>query len=464
MINKFSISEKIFLAAGILFLGFILFLFSQVCFGYDEYLWKTMYSRMGFTGFFHHIYDSLSFRYSTHFYLYLTFNYASPATYRLFNFFSQTLIFLLMMISVYSAFKTYFANWLNYHLSGIDLLASTLITSAILYFLTSQIVEIYTYTSSFFSYFMPIAFFCSAIALVLKEKTKKLHILLLGLCAFSVGGSAENVSASIIGGSSIILLYFFCKMNFRLADFFRNSHIKKMLFFILLTFCFALIAYTAPGARNRAAQEATNTLLKSNPIFAPQALDVFVTKFFHLSNLTGLIFASWFLHLGKKTGIGRSPTVKKILWLSSIALISSVLIHLLITKAIFDSFGYLRIWFPVNFFFCIFIMCFFIFAGTRLNLLWTKLFSISGGVLSLLLISAYCIRHAQKIHKFSSTYFERPIDIMAKCKNQGEEIISKPLENPDILYFDKFVRFPEDSLSTYFCIFNEIPCKNVYIK
>ncbi|HEY1040219.1 MAG TPA: hypothetical protein VGF30_12475, partial [Bacteroidia bacterium] len=81
MLNTVKITERIYLLVAIVFVAFLLFLFGHICFGYDEYLWKTMYLRYGFSGFFADIYQSISFRYSTHFYLYLTFNFVESELY-----------------------------------------------------------------------------------------------------------------------------------------------------------------------------------------------------------------------------------------------------------------------------------------------------------------------------------------------------------------------------------------------
>jgi hypothetical protein len=459
---KYNIPLRISLLTGTAFLAFILFLFSHLCFGYDEYIWKTLYERLGFSGFFAHIYDSMSFRYSTHFYIYLTFNFADPGTYRLFVFISQLFTFSVLLVSLYSIYRTVFRAWLQMNVSRWQLLASSLITGASLYYLTSQIVEIYTYTSSYYSYFMPVAFFCLGLSCVISEKKTGWILVLLFIASFSVGGSSENVSASFIACIGVFFVFQLFKLKRRV---FSDPRMRKLFVFILLTSVFALIAYTAPGARNRAAGEAANALLKSNELFAPHRPDVFLQKYFHLSNLVGLLLLSWFVYLGHFVPQQKFALVKRIFIQCSIAFVVSVLIHLLITKVIFDSFGYLRIWFPVNFHMCMLLVSGLFYAGTKARASAAAAISSFGGLICLCFLVLYTFRHYPKVTSFSELYFARREEVIENCTKSGDQLyISRQLPDPDILYFDKFVRLPKDSLTVYYCVFNEIPCKNVYIK
>jgi hypothetical protein len=464
--NKYNITLNIWLVTGIAFLLFLLLLFSHLCFGYDEYIWKTLYERHGFSGFFRHIYDSMSFRYSTHFYIYLTFNFSGPASYRIFVFISQLFTFSILLVSLYAVFKTIFRSWLSMAISGLHLLVSALITGAGLYYLTSQIVEIYTYTSSFYSYFMPVAFFCLALSVIISEKNGFRSWLMLFIASFSVGGSAENVSASFLACTGIFFLVAVLRSKFDLRILFADKRILKLFVFVLLTSLFTLIAYTAPGASNRAAQEATNLLLKSNALFAPHQLDIFLGKYFHISNLAGVLLLCWFIYLGTLIPGEKKGLVKKIFYWCCWSFAISVLIHLAITKLIFDSYGYLRIWYPVNFHMCLLLVAVLLYAGTRLRTSGAIAVSTGAAFVSLLFILTYSIRHYPKVRSFSEAYFERRSEIANACAitPENEIYISKKLPDPDILYYDKFVRFPKDSLTVYFCIFNEIPCKNVYVK
>src|ERR1700741_256576 len=122
--------ETIYLAVGLLFVVFIIFLFSHLCFGYDEYIWKTCHLRYGFLGYFKYVYNCCSFRYSTHFYLYFIFAFCNSDYYRVTVFISQALVVFITMVSMYSVFKTIFTAVLIIKPTRKQLIISSTVFSA----------------------------------------------------------------------------------------------------------------------------------------------------------------------------------------------------------------------------------------------------------------------------------------------------------------------------------------------
>ncbi|HEY1038245.1 MAG TPA: hypothetical protein VGF30_02520, partial [Bacteroidia bacterium] len=385
--------------------------------------------------------------------------------YRPIVFLSQALLFTLTSLSICSITNVIFSDWLGVQLSKVQKLISGFVFSAALYFFTSQIIEIYTYTSSFFSYYMPVSFLCFALSIIIKERATAWMYLFLLLSAFSVGGSAENVSASSLACLGLFFSVALLRKKFAIRELFADKRIRKLFVFIILTSCFAVVAYTAPGARNRALTEENNLFLKANVLFSPVDFDIFLWKFSHPTNIMAVMILGWFTYLGFLIPGDKKKIVRSILGWTFGFFIVAVSVHLLITKVIFDSYGYLRIWFPVNFYICVFSASFMLYFGVMIRNKLKRAAPLVFGGLSLFFVCFYFYRHYLPVSEFSYKYFERRAYVKNHCNsNPADSLIVPRPGNPDILYFDKFLRFPQDSLSTYFCIFNEIPCKNVEVK
>jgi hypothetical protein len=457
-----KIKEKLmlwsmFLPAGIMVLFFFILFF---CIGYtgDEYKYAALFKTSGFVGGLKKLYYIMGFRYSHFFFIYLMLAVVKNSIYYPYTILLvYTSLFTIWYWSLNNIVTFVLNKWLELNVNKVIIRVLSVMLLVQFFFTTSQASEIYTYIASSMSYMMPIIFVCVALTCFISTRNLFREYILLLLCSVFIGGGAENVSMFVI---IMCVVY---------GWIFRNSltvnkvYKNKFIFFTVLLVACSCIAYTAPGVHLR---------LKNDDVISGKGVPLNLLSYYVLTfrslfqNLFSarfcvgvLTFFPWIivgamcLKPGEPDNSVVYEKVKKVFSLILFTTILCFFFHVVLTLFLFHNYGYMRIWFPVNFFIAVNLSILFFYFGLKYSSFVYRFSIVFYSVT--VLVCAYCIFHVPKIWHYSKEYNDRILFLKRNNEQfKGKVIIVKPLPEGDILSVSDISSDPDYEVNTCFSTFH----------
>ena len=447
--NKLN-KKLLSITAAITALFFILFLIilsASIRCEPDDMIMNLTYRELGFRKAFFHWYWHYSFRPLYSLIAFLCIGYSNQTN--LFPYSSFVYFMVLYAVWIYSIYKIVqiiFKIQLDSFYQKINLLISSVLSIASIYFLTSDKIEIYGWLSASFNHLAPIVSVFIAIWLIIKP-LYKLDFFAIPFVAFISAGSAEHIPGIAISGGLVVLVYTFLSKEKKVIS---NHAIKKLIFYISSTFIFLVVFITNPGISDhlRETHQAAIGIASVSKISVPD----FLHAFFKPHKIIGILLsASSVLLLKDYFSIA---SIKIPSW----KILLPILILILgITAALgvvaYNSISVGRMWFPLDVFSWVLISLFFL---RYLPYSFSKV-SITVFVFTALIILDYSLKHSYALWQFSSQY-----DKMVNSLQQepvGKITVIDHFPEPDVSNQVQLKEDPNAPENEQFCLFHGIKSK-----
>ena len=321
----------------------------------------------------------------------------------------------------------------------ITLVCISILLFTSLYFLTTNRIEIFGWTSAFITHFMPTAFIVFSAWIIMKKTTSVVDYLWLTIAAFIIGGSAEHITLSVL--MAITPLLFSVK--------FKN---KKLVYFTIFSVCIYLISVITPGTLYRI--NITNEYISSHSSSQIVSPIYFIQLFFQPYKIIGvlLLLFSWVVFV-KTTNPQQSFIIR---WrYFFLPIITSLIIAIAVAGFVYKSFSETRLLFIVDFALFIAINIFVIKFTTKLKNIRFLLPSLT--IASIVVLLFFSFRHIPRLRYFANKHDETINRLKQQPSNQVITISAFPdsdLTNQALMYSD-----PDNEENLLFCRFYNIKAK-----
>ena len=438
---------RLMLVPAIIMMVFFGVLFWSLNYAGDEYRFAVLFKTKKYFDVMHLLYFKESFRYATFTFYYLIYGVIKDSLfYPLIKLIVFSFLFIVWIISLKNILLFAVQKCPNFSITTFQLYVLTMMFIAQLFFTTSQASEVWASVCGLICYIMPFIFLSFGISCCLFVGLKVIQYPSIILSSILVAGSAENVSLFLIITCSFFLLIFSPKIN---ADFRR----KFLLFFGAL-FVASMVTYFSKGTLTRAQFDSviSNHCVPKNLTgyyvftFYDLLLNLFSARFW-----VGLIlYFPWLIFgaIGSKN-LELIECSKMVLKATLFLLLFCLMFHVALTQFLFGNYGYMRIWFPVNFFTTLFFSSLFFYVGvrylTRISVHFLFVFFTIG------ITFCYCSIHIINMLKFNNAYYTR-VNYLKDNSNifVGKVISIETLPASGILCSSDITSNPDHYMNYYF--------------
>jgi len=331
----------------------------------------------------------------------------------------------------------------------------TAILSIGTFFFVPQLIEIWFWPSATFIYAIPIVFTFLGMSCILQTERKPLHIVLLIISFFIIGGTLETFAVLIC---TLLILLLFLSINLKWSKYTQ----QKLILALLASLTLLVPSLLSGGISSRielesAHQEQINTTITT--------ITNVVGTFFDKNNLVILPLFFLAFYLGnrsqKEALLIPSFNTKKALSVTFIVLLLAGLITFIPLRYIFQGWGPHRGWLPFHFtLFLVFIFWMFI-AGRTVKLRINSILSnFSYIVISGFLVGSL-VSKKEALNNYSSAY-DKMLTEISKQKEEGrlENFVVPRLPEPE--YLVRFV-ITKDSTHSHNALFKDCMKSNFAI-
>lgn len=290
---------------------------------------------------------------------------------------------------------------------------------SVLYFFTSQAVEVFTFMGAVTDRLLPFLLMTWGLNLLLSSGSPGNRFAIV-LCAFLMAGTGENGTLSLLTACFVFATH-------------RRFWRKKTLSFSFVLFTTSLLTFFV--IENLSAGNATRLQVERTHHFTcgtgggycAETLNIFLPRLFAPRMLLALplllVFSvfSFGLHEEAKEKLGNycARSIKFFLFL----LPPVVALHVIIAFAVFDNYGPLRIWMPVNGLLAVLSVATAIWLGTRFGAHWLKY---AAGILACGVIAFYFSRYFSGTNGYARAYDAR-VAYLLQIKTPDSVVTVPPL-------------------------------------
>ncbi|MBL7892265.1 MAG: hypothetical protein JNL63_06525 [Bacteroidia bacterium] len=452
-----SVKERILtwsmiIPAAVMLIFFVM-LFGCIGYTFDEYKVALMARTSGYWKGLKQIYYIGNFRYSGYFFNCLVFSFVKNSIYYPFTIMATYLaLFVVWFKSIHTIVLFVFNKFTGLAVSKTIAAVLSIMFMVQLFFTTSQASEIFTCIGVTANYLTQVVFLMFFASRMLLLKPGYIEYILVVVCGIVIAGCAESFSLFVILLSVAFSVLFYVKFNI------SREHKLRLILFTVVLIIASVITYTAPGVRFRSEHD---TVI-SNGVVPGNLLSYYVfTLRSLLSNLfpvrfwIGLLtFFPWLVvgAINSKQVELTNVLFGKLRNIFGVTFLTAILcfcFHIALTLFLFGNYGYMRIWFAVNFFIAESLCVLFFFIGLKAGVLVYRFFIFSYSLTCL--VVSYFIIHIPKVLNYSHEYQKRITYLKANNTNfMGQVIVVKPLPESDILSVSEVSTDPEYDVNACF--------------
>lgn len=394
---------------GVLAFCFMMWLSSATRLSYDDLLFAACFKTKGFWGAFLHLYHTHAFRWTTFLFEGFVLGIV-PAQYFPI---SITLFFLVFYVWwIYCLQKLIQSLWHRYFNYSVPTLQSVGLASLIIctfYFSASQAVESFTSVIVVTDRLLPMLFLTMAINLFLSDKKGPIIMVAIAFLALLIAGTAENVTITILAA----LVLYFCYQKLLLK---KKMPLKPVLFGSTLIFFFCFEAFSEGGAARFEVEKIYHFTCGTDGVYCPNNLLDFMARYFIARQL--LIFAIIPIFFTFSVGLPEDvknkirSSLHRVLIFILILCVPVAVFHFMAAWRVFDCYGPMRMWLPVNFLMALFFVCLAFRFGTQMPQKTNFLTWLSSG-LTCALIVFYTVRHYPETSTYTKAYDDRVTSLLS---------------------------------------------------
>jgi hypothetical protein len=426
-------------------LCFLLWLASCARLTYDDYLFAACFKTHSFA-------EAISILANTHTFRWTTFLLQDlvlglvPGKYFPISIFCFFLIFYAVWIwQMHKLIRMVVHKFLQVTIDATTLFSLATLFIVALYFATSQAVETFTFHGAVCDRLVPLLFITIALNLLLGPNKGWGTFLQLGLVALLIAGTAENVTITLV----LALLLFLARNRFVAREKIHTA----VLFFTIELMIFLGMELLSPGSDARyQAEKVYRFTCGPDNSYCADTLTLFLSRFFPTRELLAipflLVFFGVVASLQAETKDVVRPLAKRVFLFLLVVLLPAVLFHLVSVQWIFNCYGPMRIWFPINVLLVLLGVATMVYFGSSE---WRapSISRVASVILSMAVLMFYLGRHYNPTSAYKSAYDDR-IESLQRDHVSDSLVEVDPLPPADLVVEGDIMENPDDDVNRDF--------------
>lgn len=407
--------------------AFLLWLSSCARLTYDDYLFAACFKNHSFGEAVGILSNTHTFRWTTFLLQDLMFGLVPGQYFPLSIFLFFFLFYILWIQQLHKLTRTLFERFAGTKVDKtLSLSMASLFITAI-YFSASQAIENFTFSGAACDRLLPLLFITMIANVFLSTRKGWPPILKLTALALLLAGTAENVTLSV----AIALLMYMAWQKWITK---KTVEPSAIIFTLLLPVFFSL-EMLSPGSDSRyKAEKIYHFTCGDDNAYCADTLSLFLSRFFQWRQLFVLpLVAMFFIVCAKMPDEARkalSHKSKKALVFLAAVFVAVGIMHVVTTQWIFECYGPMRIWFPLNVMMVVAVMVTAVLIAGKTNRV-SGFIHIAFSLISIGVIAFYFGRHFEATNAYRAAYDKR---ISKLLQTKSAEVVEvEALPPPDLV-------------------------------
>lgn len=328
---------------ALLLLAFLLWLSSAARLSFDDYALAACFKTRSLPDAFEYLYNSYAFRWTSFVTECIVLGLVPAKYYPISIFLFFLVLYAVWIISLMAFIKKLAQKYGNTSLSSMQSFSIAALVIGAFYFSASQAVESFTSVIVVADRLVPLVFLTMAGNALWSEK--KSSRLLLALFAILIAGSAENITISVL---AVVFPVVFYQSAMK-----KDALPKKLLLFGCLLLLFFALEFFSKGRISRyMVEKRYHFTCGTDGVYCPDTFVAFLRRLFIARQGVVLLFSVLFFIFASVLPQASRQALKKPLKRLSvyllICLIPVLLLHFVSARVVFECYGPMRMWLPVN--------------------------------------------------------------------------------------------------------------------
>jgi hypothetical protein len=387
---------------ALLVLAFLLWLSSATRLSFDDYALAACFKTKSLPDAFEYLYNSYAFRWTSFLTECLVLGLVPANYYPISIFVFFLVLYTAWILSLMALTKKLMQKYGSVALSQLQTFSVAVLAIGIFYFAASQAVESFTSVIVVADRLVPLVFLTMAANALWSEK--KSSRLLLALLAILIAGSAENITISILAVVFPVVFYQSAMKKDALPK-------KLLLFGCMLVLFFALEFFSKGRISRYMVEKRYHFTCGMGGVYCPDTFIAFLKRFFIarqgavlLFSIVFFIFASL---LPEQARRALKKPLKRLTVYLLICLVPVAILHFVSARVVFECYGPMRMWLPVNILLAVLVMLTAIRLGIGAQLKNQQALKVSIALILSGFLVFYFIRHFPETNAYARAYDQR---------------------------------------------------------